>query len=158
MNATLRLGFAAAVIVMLGAAGIDGSNAQTASDRAKVLEALTRGDSAGAEKIVTELQAHLQAAPTVPGLAPPPAAGSVFFEALKSCGFYPQETRLECVIEIKQQGGYGGGLATPGAITGTMEHVYFCVDWFGPAGVYTQYESVGQGSVHMYDGPAPVSY
>jgi hypothetical protein len=158
MNTTLRLGLAAAVIFMLGAAGIDGLNAQTASDRAKVLEALTRGDSAGAEKIVTELQAHLQAAPAVPGLAPAPASGSIFFEELKNCGFYPQETRLECVIEIKQQGGYGGALAAAGPITGTMEHVYFCVDWLGPAGVYTQYESVGQGSVNMYDGPAPANY
>src|SRR6185295_11055631 len=69
------------------------------------------------------------------------------------CGFYPQETRLECVIEIKQPGGYGGSAAQ----TGTMEHVYFCVDWNGNNN-YTQYESVGQGSVPMYDGPVPAFY
>jgi len=153
MNPTLRLTLAATVIVMVGAAGTNGLHAQTASDRAKVLEALSKGDAAGAEKIVSELQTHLQAAPAVPGLAPAPAPGSIFFEELKSCGFYPQQTRLECVIEIKQTGGYGGNAAQ----TGTMEHVYFCVDWFAPSG-YTQVESVGQGSVNMYDGPAPVNY
>jgi hypothetical protein len=153
MNATLKLGFAAAIIVMLGASGIDRLNAQGASDRAKVLEALTKGDAPGAEKIMIELQAQLKAVPTVPGLAPAAVPWQIAFEELKHCGFYPQETRLECVIEIKQPGGYGGNAA----MTGTMEHVYFCVDWNGNNN-YTQYESVGQGSVQMYDGPPNVFY
>ena len=155
MNATLRLGLAAAVVVVLGAAGTGPLNAQGTAERAKVLEALTKGDAPEAEKIMTELQAQLKAAPTVPGLAPAAAPWQIAFEELKHCGFYPQETRLECVIEIKQPGDYGGNAAA----AGTMEHVYFCVDWNNSgAASYTQIESVGQGSVHVYDGPQNVFY
>lgn len=116
------------------------------ADRAKVLEALGRGDFTAAEKIVSELQAQLQA-----NIAFAPQGGSVIFEELKACGFYPQETRLACVIEIKQQFGYAG----PVGALGSMEHVYFCIDWDNN-GVFTQLESAGQGSVQMHDDPQAV--
>ena len=110
------------------------------ADRAHVLEALGKSDFTTAEKIVTDLQGQLQATSALA------ASGSVFFEELKACGFYPQETRLACVIEIKQQAGYAGQVGAPGS----MEHVYFCVDWDNN-GIFTQLESAGQGSVQMHD-------
>ena len=109
----------------------------TAADRGRVADAITKGDYASAEKIITNLQS---------AAAAPQASGSVLYEEIKACGFYPQETRLECVVEIKQTGGYAG----PVGSTGSMEHVYFCVDW-NDDGIFSQVESVGQGSVEMHD-------
>jgi hypothetical protein len=67
-------------------------------------------------------------------------------EELLACGLYPQETRLECIIDIKEQGCY----ATTVDGFGAFEHVLFCVDWnadsnFSPA------EVVGEVSVHIHD-------
>jgi hypothetical protein len=111
------------------------------ADRGHVVEALSKGDFTAAERILSDLQRKLQA---TSGLAA--QGGSVFFEELKACGFYPQETRLACEIEIKQQAGYAGQV---GAF-GSMEHVYICVDWDNN-GDFTQLESAGQGSVQMHD-------
>ena len=113
----------------------------TASDRTRVLEAIGKGDYAGAEKLTLELQAGLP-----PGAAAPADGGSVFYEEIKACGFYPQETRLECIIEIKQTNGYAG----PVGSFGSVEHVYFCID-YNNDGQFTQFESAGQGSVQMHD-------
>ena len=112
------------------------------ADRTHVLEALGRSDFTTAEKIISDLQAQLQATAALAAAQ----SGSVFFEELKACGFYPQETRLACEIEIKQQVGYAGQVGAPGS----MEHVYFCVDWDNN-GDFTQFESAGQGSVQMHD-------
>jgi len=67
-------------------------------------------------------------------------------EELLACGLYPQETRLECIIDIKEQSCY----ATTVDGSGAFEHVLFCVDWnadtnFSPA------EVVGEVSVHVHD-------
>ncbi len=75
-----------------------------------------------------------------------------FWEEIQACGFYPQESRLECVIEIKQRFGYGG----PVGAFGSFEYVKLCVDWnnngiFGVHPVFGSIESVGQGNVHMHD-------
>jgi hypothetical protein len=162
MKGNLRLGMAALVVVVFGATGTVGVHAQVAvppsakiqpSDRGKVLEALAKGDVAGAENTFVELQTQLQTVPAAPGVGPIADAGSTFYEELKSCGFYPQETRLECVIEIKRNSGYSGLV---GAF-GSMEHVYFCVDW-NNTGIFTQFESAGQGSVQMHDGPGSPSW
>ena len=150
MRGNVGVGMVAMVVAVLGAAGLGGLHAQQATaplgvgqaDRARVLEALGRGDVAGAEKVMLSLQAQLPA-------APPPSeiqGGSVFYEELKSCGLYTQSTRLECVIEIKQRNGYNG----PVGAFGSVEHVYFCIDW-NNNGTFTQLESVGQGSVQMHD-------
>jgi hypothetical protein len=161
MNAHGKLGMA--LLIVLGVSVSAEVNAQTAaapaaaiqpSDRGKMLELVAKGDSPGAEKLHLELQAQLNAGPPSPGVTAA-NSGSIFYEELKGCGFYPQETRLECVIEIKRNSGYSGNV---GAI-GSMEHVYFCVDW-NNSGTFTQLESVGQGSVQMHDGggPPPWSY
>jgi hypothetical protein len=145
-----------ALLIVLGVPVSAEVNAQTAaappaaiqpSDRGKMLELIAKGDSAAAEKLHLELQAQLNAGPASPGVAAA-SSGSVFYEELKGCGFYPQETRLACVIEIKRTGGYNGNVGA----TGSMEHVYFCVDW-NNNGTFTQLESVGQGSVQMHDAP-----
>lgn len=164
MKVHTRRGLSVLMVAAVSLAGIVGVHAQAQlpssakiqpSDRAKVLELLTKGDTPGADKMLTELQAQLHAGPALPGIANAVDAGSIFFEELKSCGFYPQETRLECVIEIKRTSGYNGGAAA----VGSMEHVYFCVDW-NNNGVFTQLESAGQGSVQMHDGSGnpPWSY
>lgn len=79
---------------------------------------------------------------------------SRFWEEIEACGFYPQESRLECVITIKQRFGYGG----PVGAFGSFEQVLFCVDWdnngvFNTFGALGSTESVGSGIVHMHDQP-----
>jgi hypothetical protein len=115
--------------------------------RGRVNDALSKGDTAAANKMLWDLASKKAAA------AAGPVSGSVFFEEIRACGFYPQETRLACVIDVKQQGGYGGPIET----FGSTEHVYFCVDWNGN-GVFEQTESVGQGSVVMHDGAPRTNY
>ncbi|HYO13226.1 MAG TPA: hypothetical protein VE685_08545 [Thermoanaerobaculia bacterium] len=65
---------------------------------------------------------------------------------IQTCGFYPQETRLECVIDIKQPGGYGGPIGS----FGSFEFVQFCVDGDND-GQFSAGESVGLGIVHVHD-------
>jgi hypothetical protein len=73
------------------------------------------------------------------------ASGSVAFEEIKACGFYPQETRLECAIEIKQKSGYGG----PVGAFGSIEHVYYCVNYSGAA--FAPSDFVGEGILQIHD-------
>ncbi len=115
----------------------------TTADRTRVLEAIGKGDFVGAEKLMQSLEAALP--PGAPAAAPTDG-GSTYYEEIKACGFYPQETRLECIIEIKQPNGYAG----PVGSFGSVEHVYFCID-YDNNGVFTQFESAGQGSVQMHD-------
>lgn len=112
------------------------------AERAKVASLIEKGDTTDAEKLMYELQSK---SPENSHSAQP-ANFHVFFEEIKACGFYPQETRLECMIEIKQPFGYAGGVGTAGSI----ENVLFCVDWNGD-GAYNSSESVGEGSVAMHD-------
>ncbi len=82
------------------------------------------------------------------------AQPSVFWEEIDACGFYPQESRLECIITIKQRFGYGG----PVGAFGSFEHTLFCIDWdnsgaFTTAGALGSTESVSSGNVHMHDQP-----
>jgi len=156
-------GISAVAIVMLGTAGTMELSAQAFAQaepqpallpqqatvqpthRAQVLDALGKGDFASAEKFISDLQGQLQA-----NSALATQSGSTVFEELKACGFYPQETRLACMIEIKQQLGYAGPVGAPGS----MEHVYFCIDWDNN-GLFTQLESAGQGTVQMHDEAHP---
>lgn len=102
------------------------------SDRNRVLDALSKDDTAAAEKIIAEL-------------TPVAAAGNVFFEQIRSCGFYPQETRLACTVEIKQNFGYAGPIGS----FGSFEYVSFFVDWQGNGFQTSDY--VGSGIVHITD-------
>jgi hypothetical protein len=156
-------GMSAVAIVMLGTAGTMELSVQAFAQaepqpallpqqatvqpthRAQVLDALGKGDFASAEKFISDLQGQLQA-----NSALATQSGSTVFEELKACGFYPQETRLACMIEIKQQLGYAGPVGAPGS----MEHVYFCIDWDNN-GIFTQLESAGQGTVQMHDEAHP---
>jgi hypothetical protein len=52
--------------------------------------------------------------------------GSVFYEALTSCGYHPQRKELTCPIEIRQPFGFGGAPALQPA--GSYEYVLFCVN------------------------------
>lgn len=81
-----------------------------------------------------------------------------FWEDIESCGFYPQETRLECVIKIKRNAGYGNRV-------GTHESVLFCVDWnhngrFDTVGGIlgrASIEATGVGQVHVMNA-SPVGW
>jgi hypothetical protein len=92
---------------------------------------------AAAERLFAELSSNK------PGIPP---KFSMAFEELKACGFYPQGTRLECILDIKSTGGYGG------APTGraTHEFVTFFVDWNCDKS-FSADEAVGLGIVHMHD-------
>jgi hypothetical protein len=110
-------------------------------ERARLSKLIEKGDTEAAEKMINELQAN-----------PQKYSHSVqenfhtFFEQITACGFYPQETRLECIVDVKQTGGYGGPIGSPG----TIENVLFCVD-YNNNGSYDQTESVGEGSVAIHD-------
>lgn len=112
------------------------------AERAKVAGLIEKGETTSAEKLMYELQSK---SPENSHSAQP-ANFHIFYEEIKACGFYPQETRLECMIEIKQPFGYAGGVGTAGSI----ENVLFCVDW-NSDGLYNSSESVGEGSVAMHD-------
>lgn len=110
------------------------------ANRDRIVRALAQGDAAGAERLFTELSAASTKAPS--GIQ----NGSIAYEELKACGFYPQETRLECILDIKQPGGFGGGAPS----RATHEFVSFCVDW-NCNGSFSADEAVGLGIVHMHD-------
>jgi len=70
--------------------------------------------------------------------------GDTSWEELKAVGFYPPERRLEAIINIKQQFGYGG-----------FEFVQFRVDW-NNNGLFSDDEIVGIENVYMTN-PGSVS-
>jgi hypothetical protein len=103
-----------------------------ASARNRSAEAIAR-DAATFEKSVGDLMnAKLQ------------INWHIAYEQIQDCGFYPQETRLECVLRINQNFGYAG----PVGSRGSFEFVSFFVDF----GIGMQY--VGSGIVQMADGSA----
>jgi hypothetical protein len=105
--------------------------------RARISDALGKGDLSAAAKLLAG------ARPTAAAAA---VSGSVVFEEIRACGFYPQETRLACAVDIKLPTGYGG----PIGAFGSFEFVQFCVDWDNND-IFDGGESVGLGIVHMHD-------
>jgi len=110
--------------------------------RARVAEALARGDSVGLQQAYAAVAQAKQVTP----------AFNVFYEELRSCGFYPQETRLECTIDIKRPTGYGG----PVGSFGSLEFVSCFVDHMGNG--FQAFDYVGSGIVQMTDGSAGTSF
>jgi len=51
--------------------------------------------------------------------------GSVFWEAIKSCGYHPQREEADCAVEIRQRFGFGGPICQT---TGSHEFLLFCAD------------------------------
>jgi len=76
----------------------------------------------------------------------------VFFEQIRACGFYPQESRLECTVDIKQNFGYAGPIGS----FGSFEYVSFFVDWQGNGFQTSDY--VGSGIVHITDGSGATNF
>lgn len=76
----------------------------------------------------------------------PPPPEITTYEELTACGLYAQETRLECILEIKQTGCYGTAIDGFGA----FEHVLFCIDWNGDA-AFSQSEVVGEVTTHVHN-------
>lgn len=116
--------------------------------RARVSNALARGDTAAAQKLMLDLTANMKLSP---GAAAAPQ-WNTSFEEIRACGLYPQETRLACVIDIKQPGGYGGGISS----FGSFEYVSFFIDWANDGFTFTDY--VGSGIVHLADGSEKSSF
>ena len=73
------------------------------------------------------------------------ATGNIFYEELKCLGFYPQERRLEAVIEIKRPSGYGGNAL------GSYEYVGFYVNWNNDPDFIDTGDSVGVVYTHIFD-------
>jgi hypothetical protein len=140
----LSLALAAGLALTSGGAAVaqkEMKGGPDAASRNRISEALSKGDVKTADKLLQELQSQKLAAPA--------GSGSVAYEEIKACGFYPQETRLECVIDIKQNGGYGGM-----PLVGSFEYVLFCVDqpFFGliPVGLVTLPMHDGSGAPWQY--------
>jgi hypothetical protein len=112
------------------------------ADRNRVLEALAREDTVAAEKIMVELTPASDV----------PSGSNVFFEQIRSCGFYPQESRLACTVDIKQNFGYAGPIGS----FGSFEYVSFFIDWQANGFQTTDY--VGSGIVHITDGSGGTNF
>jgi hypothetical protein len=110
--------------------------------RARVAEAVARGDSVALQRAYVEVAQAKQGMPTF----------HVTYEELRSCGYYAQETRLECTIDIKRPAGYGGPIGSPGS----FEFVSCFVDHGGNAFQASDY--VGSGIVNVADGSAGTSF
>ena len=67
-----------------------------------------------------------------------------WFEEIDSCGFYPQEARLACVVRIKRTFRYANHPI------GTMEHIKFCIDW-NNSNTWEPWESVGESHVNVHN-------
>lgn len=111
------------------------------AERERLSKLIEKGDTDAAEKMIYELQLKM---PKKNHVAQ--ESFHTFFEDIRQCGFYPQETRLECIVNVKQSFGYGGPIGSPG----TIENVLFCVD-YNNNGSFDQSESVGEGSVAIHD-------
>lgn len=70
----------------------------------------------------------------------PPDGESTVYEEIKEVGFYPQERRLETVIQIKRASGYSGA----------PEYVGFWVDWNNNS-IFEISENAGLVNVHVPD-------
>jgi hypothetical protein len=70
---------------------------------------------------------------------------NITYEELKACGFYAEETRLECTLEVKQASGYNGQIGQ----FGSMEHVYFCALVLNTS--FIGWYPLGIGSVQVHD-------
>lgn len=147
---SLNLILAALLILPAGFVTQTAAQEQEDARRTRISEALSRDDHVTVEKLMAEALAEQNSAEAV---APGPVHGSVAYEEIKACGFYPQETRLECIIDIKQNFGYGGPLET----FGSTEYVSFCVDWNNDT-VFQPTELVGQGNVVLHDGSGKTNY
>lgn len=121
--------------------------------------AINKGDYDTASKLMAALPA--------PKVATNVQMPDNSWETLQGCGFYPQQTRLECTVEISQitrvvrpAGPFGG----PVGGWGSQENVDFCVNIvpvdFNPPGPYhlTIWMPVGRGTVIVHDQRPPASH
>ncbi len=67
------------------------------------------------------------------------------YEECKCLGFNPQSNKLEAVVHIKQDYGYGGGVCSGG----TQEYVRFYIDW----DLTNTWQDLGIVSFTVYDTP-----
>ncbi len=158
-NLTLRtpasrfsLNFILATLLILLAGFVTQTAAQEQDDalRARISAALNEGDLVSVERLIAEASAERNSSKAV---AAGPVNGSLAFEEIRACGFYPQETRLQCVMDIKLNSGFGGPIET----FGSTEYVSFCVDWNND-GLFQNTELVGQGNVVLHDGSGRTNY
>ena len=159
-------GFAFGALGLFGGLAQSGSAADLATlppnVRTAVLKALRSGDYVTASRLVKNVPL-IREAPLARAIVqdtPPPP--DTTWEDLKACGFYPQQTRLECIVEIKipvervirsddvsvTPEGFNGPLDG----FGSQENVEFCVDMipmdFGGGPIWMD---VGRGTVIVHD-------
>lgn len=81
-----------------------------------------------------------------------PISGDTSFEEIGCVGFSAALSRLEAVVSIKQNSGYGGGLCT----SGSQEYVRFYLSFDG--GTTWQDQGVTGFNAHDISGPKPLEY
>jgi hypothetical protein len=144
---------------------------KSSADLAAILEPAQRADllvavdrrraeeAAGVEKERTQFKTLLLQSPNYFGnleVSPfpviTPITGNTSYEQLVCIGLNPPYDRLEGVVQIKRNVGYGGEICSPG----TREYVRFYVDLFDN-GVW---HDVGVSSVRVHDiaSPKPLCY
>lgn len=135
-----------ALLLIAASSTVAQSSGKVCPSRDEVQELLYSGVTA---EQISEIYAGCVPDTTLP-LAPEQfttPTGSVFWEAIDSCGYHPQRRELECSIEVRQQFGFAG--TPPGAPgfngPGSWEWVIFCVN-FG-AGLVP----VNTSAVHVHD-------
>jgi hypothetical protein len=71
------------------------------------------------------------------------------YEELTCVGYFPDSDRLEAVIQVKLENGYGGSLCT----NGSHEYVRFYVDWNGDGDYTDSGEDEGLAQVNVHNIP-----
>lgn len=69
------------------------------------------------------------------------------YESLACLGFFPRENRLEAIIKIKLEYGYGGDLCSPGS----REYIRFFVDWNNDGDYLDKGEDAGLVSINVHN-------
>jgi len=103
----------------------------------------------GRTDVLTLLAANPNHFGTLPGLgfqAVTEKQLDTFYERLTCVSYSPEQDRLEATVELRQTGGYSGGLCTPGS----YEHVRFYVSYDEG----TSWDDAGVASINVHDLPA----
>lgn len=73
---------------------------------------------------------------------------NIWYEKMNSCGLHPQQRRVACDVEIRQNTGYGAFGPTP---AGSFENVLFCFD----CDLNGTWEYAVAGNVHVTNNISP---
>ena len=101
--------------------------------------------NAGASEADLEAQFGRCRGPVTQGVTATITNFNTWYEKMNSCGLHPQQRRVACDVEIRQNFGYGGFPA------GSNENVLFCFD----CDLNGTFEFLTAGSVHVTNNISP---